>query len=156
MTEDTRTSGTSKSTFYLTMTSSFLQPILSWNSTDSPSSSDYCVLTVNVKRKIQNPKLQSQNSTSTKQTGNSLHQMTHGRISQIHIDHNLLKLLPKILIKKIQISSKSSIPVIEIKNTSQTLGGAVNYKSYETKDKGSTKYSRKLIMIYTTSNRKKA
>ena len=68
----TRTSGTSKSAIDLTIASPSLQPSLSWNVTDSPLSSDYCMITVNIKiTKIQNPRLQSQNSTSIKQTGTS-------------------------------------------------------------------------------------
>ena len=71
----TRTSGNSKSAIDLTIASSSLQPILSSNVTDSPLCADYCMITVNIQSKNFEPKLQSQNSTSIKQTGTSLHQM---------------------------------------------------------------------------------
>ena len=87
-----KTSGTSISAIDLTITSPSLQPILSWNVTDSPFSCHHCMITENAQEKIQNLKLQSQNSTSTKQTDTSLHIMEYGRKSQIQIDHNLLKL----------------------------------------------------------------
>ena len=51
----TRTSGNSKSTIDLTITSPSLQPIPSWNVTDSPLSSEHCVITVNIQIKNSEP-----------------------------------------------------------------------------------------------------
>ena len=51
----TRTSGTSKSAIDLILASTFSQPILSWDVTDSPTSSDQCVITVNVQSKKSEP-----------------------------------------------------------------------------------------------------
>ena len=51
MTEDTRISGTSTSAIDLIIASPSLQPILSWNVTDSPKCSDHCMITVNIQSK---------------------------------------------------------------------------------------------------------
>ena len=51
----TRTSGTSKSAIYLTIASPSLQPIISWNVTNSPKCSDHCVITVSIQSKNSEP-----------------------------------------------------------------------------------------------------
>ena len=51
----TRTSGTSKAAIGLTIASPSLQPILSWNVTDSPLCNDHCMITVNVQSKNSEP-----------------------------------------------------------------------------------------------------
>ena len=50
-----RKSGTSKLQSDLTQATPSLQPILSWTVTDSPLSSDNCVITVTVQSKISEP-----------------------------------------------------------------------------------------------------
>ena len=52
----TRTSGTSKSAIHLIIASPSIQPILSWNVTDSPLCSDHCVIAVNIQaQKLRTP-----------------------------------------------------------------------------------------------------
>ena len=78
-------------------------------------SSDHCVITEDV-----------QSQTWIKQTDTYSHHMRHGRMSQIKIDHSRGFLYKK----KIKISSKSAIQLIEIKkNTSPSPGEVVFYKN---------------------------
>ena len=92
--------GTSNSAMNFTIASPLYSPSYREMLQTVLSSSVHHVITVNVQSKSSEPQTTVTKFNIKKLTGTSLHQMKHGRKSQIQIDHNLLKLQPKIFMKK--------------------------------------------------------
>ena len=126
---DTRISGTSKSTMDLTIAFPSLQAILSCNVSDRPLKFSHCVITVCVQSKKSEPQTTVANFNINKAnwhlfTSNyAWRQVTNRDQSQT------VEALAEVFEKQIYISSTSTTPLIEKKNTSPMPGGEVNYKN---------------------------
>ena len=111
-----RTSGTSKSAIDIIIASPSLQPILSWNVTDSPLCSEHCMITVNIQNKNSEPQ-----TTITKFNINKANwhivssKEAWQEVANPNRSQSAEALTKDLYKKKSTFPQKSAIPVIQIK-----------------------------------------
>ena len=118
----TRATDTSKSAIELTIISPSLQPILSWNISDSPVDSDHCVITTNIPTRSREPQ-----STIAKFNMNEtdLHLFTSNEVWKQTTNPNFLKsaeALTENFYSTNKCAVEFAVPIIEIKKNQALVG----------------------------------